>query len=139
MLHAYPANAARVSLSFAHSDRLSRAPQGPEADCVMLPGNVYCTFGNFTGAADVFTQCWAVVLELAQAIGDSPYVTEAGCCCVAVVDFLPAVKIAVFFTESIGPEDAKVCLAEFYEKTLVLKPALMAVLLTLPDGSGSEW
>jgi hypothetical protein len=111
---------------------LSRMPQEFEAAPVMLPGNVHCTFGNFTGAIDVFTQCWAVVLELAQAIGDSPYVTEPGCFCVAVVDFLPAVKIAVFFRESIGPEEAKASIAEFYEKTLVLKPALMAVLLTQP-------
>jgi hypothetical protein len=103
----------------------------------VLPGNVYCTFGNFLGATQLFTRCWAAVLELAQAIGDSPYVTSDGCC-VAVVDFLPAVKIAVFFADSITPEDAFASLPAFYEKTLMITPALMAVLLAQTEDQELE-
>jgi hypothetical protein len=91
---------------------------------VSSAGNIYTTFGNFHGSAHSLCLGWDRLLEVLEDFEDECFLMSEECQFAAAVNFLPFLKLCVFFDENIAPEDALRAAAAFHAKAVTIPPLL---------------
>jgi hypothetical protein len=92
---------------------------------VSSAGNIYTTFGDFRGSADSLCVGWDRVLGALEDLEGELFVMSQECNFAAAVDFLPFLKLGVFFDEQIEPECAARAAAAFHARVAAIPGVLV--------------
>jgi hypothetical protein len=89
---------------------------------------VFCTFGDYPGTISQYSAGWEAAFEMVEVLGDNLYVMEGDINYVAAFNFLPTIKIIIFFQAGAGSEEF---LSEFAGKVSVI-PKVFSDIYFLP-------
>jgi hypothetical protein len=122
---AFPPNP--VELCFQLFTSLCDPALVPYYSLVSSDGNIYATFGSIPGLdSKALWEGWQAVLGVLEDFEDGLFVLADDCPYAAVVDFMPRLKLCVFFNEPALKNTADAALA-FHQRAQALVPGLCEI------------